>query len=128
MSEAVLEVQPQAVVIKADMLPAAAEYLKNNPETDCALLADITAVDYWDYIEVVYRLSSIEKNQNAVLKVRCERAHPETPSLTGIWKGADLMEREVFDLMGVQFRGHPNMKRLFLWEGFQGNPLRKDYI
>jgi len=50
------------------------------------------------------------------------------PSVVSLWRGADFQEREIYDLMGITFEGHPNMKRLFLWDGFQGHPLRKDYI
>lgn len=92
-------------------------------------LNNLTAVDYLDYIEVVYHLSSLERNHLLTLKVRCyDREHPEVPSLTALWQGADLQEREVYDLFGVVFTGHPNLKRLLTWEGFQGHPLRKDFV
>jgi NADH-quinone oxidoreductase subunit C len=127
--QAVVETAAAGAVIKSEFLLEAAAYLKNNPDTLFDLLVDITSVDYWDYFEVVYRLTSLKYNSSLILKVRCyERAKPMVPSLTGLWKGADLMEREVFDLMGITFSGHPGMKRIFLWEGFNGHPLRKDYL
>jgi NADH:ubiquinone oxidoreductase subunit C len=63
-----------------------------------------------------------------VIKTRCPRGDALVPSITPVYRGADLQEREVFDLMGIRFDGHPNLKRIFLWEGFQGYPLRKDYL
>jgi NADH-quinone oxidoreductase subunit C len=126
---AVVEHRSQAVIIKSEYLLQVADYLKNSPDMSFNLLVDITAVDFWDYFELVYRFTSLEHNHGMVLKVRCYgREKPEVPSLTGLWRGADLMEREIFDLMGVNFSGHPNMKRIFLWEGFKGHPLRKDYL
>jgi NADH-quinone oxidoreductase subunit C len=126
---AVVETADCWAVIKSESLPHIAAYLKDSPEMTCNLLVDITAVDYWDYFEVVYRFTSLEHNHSLTLKVRCfDREKPQVPSLTGLWKGADLMEREVYDLMGVSFSGHPDLKRIFLWEGFSGYPLRKDYL
>jgi len=127
--EAVVETSNQAVVIKGESLFKVAEYLKNDPKLAFNYLTDITATDYYDYFEVVYRLTSMEKNHTLVLKVRCyDREKPMVPSVTSLWKGADFMEREIFDLMGITFTGHPNMKRIVLWEGFAGHPLRKDYL
>jgi len=63
-----------------------------------------------------------------VLKVHVDRNSPTVPSLYKVWRGADLQERETYDLVGIVFEGHPNLKRIALWEGFQGHPLRKDYL
>jgi NADH-quinone oxidoreductase subunit C len=124
-----VEASGTAVLVRSDSLLEVAGYLKTNPQMAFDLLVDITSVDYWDYFELVYRFTSLEFNHSLVLKVRCHgREKPQVPSLTGLWHGADLMEREVFDLMGISFTGHPNMKRIFLWEGFTGYPLRKDYL
>ena len=78
-------------------------------------------------IEVVYNLYSYIDHQHLVLRVALPREAPEVDSATSIWKGADWLEREVLDLYGVSFRGHPNPKRLFMPEGWKGHPLRKDY-
>ena len=68
-------------------------------------------------------------NQSAILKTRIfGRKEPVIDSVVEIWKGADLQEREIWDLMGIRFEGHPNLKRVLLWEGFPGLPLRKDFI
>jgi NADH-quinone oxidoreductase subunit C len=126
--EAVIETGAQSVVIKSESLAAVAGFLKNGPELAFELLVDITSVDYYDYFEIVYRLTSLKRNTSLALKVRCyDRSNPEVSSLVPLWKGANYMEREIFDLMGIRFTGHPNMKRIFLWEGFKGHPLRKDY-
>jgi NADH-quinone oxidoreductase subunit C len=126
---AVLDSNNFGATLKTEYLIEAAAYLKNSPDESYEFLADITSADYLDYFEIIYRLTSIKNNRSLVLKITChDREKPAVPSLTGLWKGADLMEREVYDLMGISFTGHPNLKRIFLWEGFKGYPLRKDYL
>jgi NADH/F420H2 dehydrogenase subunit C len=127
--DAVIETGDQSVTLEAEYLIKVADYLKNTPELAFNYLADITSADYFDYFEVVYRLTSLEHNRSLTLKVRCYgRENPPVPSLTGLWMGANFMEREIYDLMGIIFPGHPNLKRIVLWEGFAGHPLRKDYL
>jgi NADH-quinone oxidoreductase subunit C len=117
-----------SALVKSESLPAVAEYLKTAEGLKYEYLNYITAVDYYDYFEVVYMLTSLEFNRSVTLKVRCYiRDNPSVPSLTGLYQGADWQEREVYDLMGITFEGHPNLKRIFLWEGFDGYPLRKDW-
>ena len=117
-----------AVLLKGEALFEVAEFLKNSPEFDFNYLNYITAVDYFDYFELVYQLTSLSHNYSVVLKTRCHnRNNPVVPSMVRLWRGADLQEREVYDLMGIRFEGHPNLKRIVLWDGFQGHPLRKDY-
>ena len=82
-----------------------------------------------EYFEIVYHLLSMRRNASVVLKTRCYgRDEPVVPSVVDIWRGAELQEREIWDLMGIRFEGHPNMKRVLLWEEFPGHPLRKDYL
>lgn len=127
--EAVVESGNQAIVVKPEKLIAVAEFLKNSPDFDFNYLNDMTAADYFDYFEVVYQLSSLNLNHKLTLKTRVnDRDKPTVPSLVCLWRGAELMEREIYDLMGIAFAGHPNMKRIVLWDGFQGHPLRKDYL
>ena len=127
--EAVSEASDQAVVVKSEALLEVAEYLKKSPGLDFNFLNSVTAVDYYDYFEVVYHLTSLEHNHGLVLKTRCyDRENPAVPSVIGLWRGADFQEREIYDLMGIRFEGHPNLKRIVLWEGFEGHPLRKDYL
>ena len=118
-----------AVVATSKSLYKVAEFLRDNPEFGFDYLTDLTAVDYLDYFEVVYRLTSLEHNHSLVLKARCyERDEPAMPSVVSLWRTADFQEREIYDLMGITFEGHPNLKRLLLWEGFVGHPLRRDYL
>jgi NADH-quinone oxidoreductase subunit C len=118
-----------AVLLKGEALFEVAEFLKNSPEFDFNYLNYITAVDYFDYFELVYQLTSLSHNHTVVLKTRCyDRNNPVVSSVVRLWRGADLQEREAYDLMGIRFNGHPNMKRIVLWDGFQGHPLRKDYL
>ena len=118
-----------SLVIKADSLLQVAEYLKNTDSLKFDYFNYVTAVDYYSYFEVVYQVTSMEHNHTVVFKTRCyDRENPILPSVIEVWQGADLQEREIYDLMGVRFEGHPNLKRIFLWEGFKGHPLRKDYL
>ena len=104
-------------------------FLRDDPEIDLQALNSISAVDYIEYFELVYHLRSLRRNTTFVLKTRChDREQPSVPSLTRVWPGADLQEREAWDLMGIGFTDHPNLKRILLWEGFPGHPLRKDFI
>jgi NADH-quinone oxidoreductase subunit C len=99
------------------------------------LLVDITAVDYSKFpgredgprFEVVYHLYSVEHNHRVRLKVVVEQDEPEVPTATALWPIANWMEREVWDMFGIRFAGHPDLRRLLLYEEFQGHPLRKDY-
>jgi len=118
-----------AVVVGSKSLYQVAEFLKNTSGLDFDYLNDLTAVDYLDYFEVVYHLTSLKHNHSLVLKTRCyEREKPIVSSVVSLWRAADFQEREVYDLMGITFEGHPNLKRLLLWEGFAGHPLRRDYL
>ncbi|MFC1943970.1 NADH-quinone oxidoreductase subunit C [Chloroflexota bacterium] len=126
---AVAAADEAAVTVKRESLYEVAGFLNRTPELDFDYLADVTAIDYLDYFEVIYQLTSIRHNHSFVLKTRCHgRDNPSVPSVTAIWRGADFQEREVYDLMGVGFEGHPNLKRILLWDGFEGHPLRKDYL
>ena len=117
------------VVVSSKSLYQVAEFLKNTLGLDFDYLNDLTAVDYLDYFEVVYHLTSLKHNHSLVLKTRCyEREKPIVSSVVSLWRAADFQEREVYDLMGITFEGHPNLKRLLLWEGFAGHPLRRDYL
>ena len=124
----IVESNQGCLVVKSDSLLAVAAFLKETPELNFEYLNYITAIDYYDHFEVVYQLLSLEHNHSLVLKTRCyQRDNPTLPSVVGLWRGADFQEREIYDLMGIRFEGHPNLKRIALWEGFQGHPLRKDY-
>jgi NADH-quinone oxidoreductase subunit C len=128
-ADTVTEVTDGAVIVKSEALFQVAEYLKTNPDLDLNYLTHITAVDYFDYFEIIYQLTSLNNNHSLVLKTRCyDRNKPAVPSVVGLWRGADFQEREIYDLMGISFEGHPNLKRIVMWDGFDGHPLRKDYL
>jgi len=127
--DSVVESSEGSLVVKADSLLPVLTFLKDNDTLSFDYLNYITAVDYFSYFEVVYQLTSLEHNHTVVLKTRCYgRENPAVPSVIGLWQAADFQEREIYDLMGISFEGHPNLKRIFLWEGFPGHPLRKDYL
>ena len=124
----IAEVNPDSLLVKSEFLFDIAAFLKDEPGLNFNYLVHITAIDYCDYFELVYHLVSLKHNHSLVIKTRCtDRKTPTIPSVVSLWRGAELQEREIFDLMGINFEGHPNMKRIFLWEGFQGHPLRKDF-
>ena len=125
----VLESQGSTILVESDQLFEVARFLKETPGLDFDYVTSITAVDYYHYFEVIYNLGSIQHNHSLVLKTRCHtRQNPTVPSVVALWQGADLQEREVYDLMGISFSGHPNLKRILTWDGFPGHPLRKDYL
>lgn len=127
--KAIVESSPQGLVVDKEFLLPLASYLKTTPGLDFDYLTAITAVDYPDYFEVIYQLTSLKHNHSLVVKTRCyERDNPSIPSVFSLWQGADFQEREIYDLFGISFEGHPSLRRIFLWEGFQGHPLRKDYL
>ena len=118
-----------ALVVDSESLYKVAEYLKDTPGFDFDYLVNLAAVDYMDYFEVVYHLVSMKNNHILVLKTRCyDREKPAVPSVVSLWRTANYQEREAYDLLGITFTDHPDLKRLFLWESFEGHPLRRDYL
>ncbi|MBL7165153.1 MAG: NADH-quinone oxidoreductase subunit C [Dehalococcoidales bacterium] len=127
--DAVIDATGTAILVDSDSLLDVGAFLKNTPGLDFDYLTTITAVDYYQYFEVVYLFVSIEHNHSLVIKTRCQgRDNLTLPSLVGLWRSADHQEREIYDLMGITFKGHPNMKRIVLWSDFQGHPQRKDFM
>lgn len=117
------------VVVDGKDISSACNYLKTTPGLEFNYLNAISAVDFIEYFEVVYHITSLIHNHSVVLKTRIyDRDEASLPSVVGIWQGADLQEREIWDLMGIKFIGHYNLKRVLLWEGFPGHPLRKDFL
>ena len=104
--------------------------LRDDPELEFEMLTDVTAVDYVGEVprfEVVYHLYSVAKNHRVRIKARVAEDAPEIESAVSLWPSADWMEREVWDLYGIRFRNHPDLRRILLYEQFDGHPLRKDY-
>ncbi len=137
---------PFVVVEPADLLEVC-RFLRDDPRLQFDLLNCVSGVDYLEpdakkaakagfepHLEVVYHLSSFRQRHRFVLKVLLPRwkdnqpgSLPEVPSVTGLWRTADWHEREVYDLSGVFFTGHPDLTRILLADDWQGHPLRKDY-
>lgn len=113
--------------VEADKLRNVCQQLRDQYGYD--YLTSLTAVDYFpeDRMEVVYHVSRTIGGPPLVLHAVMGREKPAIASVTSIWPGAEFQEREVWDLFGIRFRGHPDMRRIFLWEGFDGHPLRKDW-
>lgn len=106
-----------------------ARFLKEDEDLDFQFLNSVSAVDFIEYFALVYHLTSLRKQHTAIVKAKVYgRDELVVPSVYQVWRGADFQEREIWDLMGIRFAGHPNMKRIMLWEGFEGHPLRKDYL
>ncbi len=116
------------IVPKEDLLKIAA-FLKNDPEYAMDYLSSVTGTDYRQYLEVAYHLYSISKEHGPLaIKVRTDMEKSVVPSVTLLWRSAEFQEREAYDLLGIHFEGHPDLRRILMWEGFQYHPLRKDYV
>jgi NADH-quinone oxidoreductase subunit C len=125
---AVTEAQNGSVLVEAGRLTEVAGFIRQAPGLELDYLCSITGTDLPGYFELVYLFYSLVKCHSLTLRVRCpDKSRPAVPSLVPVWKGADLQEREIYDLLGIEFTGHPNLKRIFLWEGFEGYPLRRDF-
>jgi NADH-quinone oxidoreductase subunit C len=117
------------VTVEKDALLKLAAFLKNNPHTCFDYLFCECAVDYNDRFEIVYHLDSTKYHHQMVIKSSItERNNPEIDSVVEIWIGAEYHEREIFDLFGIKFSGHPDLRKIFLDNDWVGFPLRKDYI
>ena len=125
----IVESNDRFILVKNEAIHDIISYLKTDPELDFNFLDYVTAVDYLDYFEVVYLLTSLKHNHSILIKTRCfGRENPSVPSIVDLYSTANVQERETYDLMGIRFEGHPNLTRIFLWEGFEGYPQRKDYL
>jgi NADH-quinone oxidoreductase subunit C len=105
-------------------------FLRDTPGLEFDMLVDVTAVDYLGQsprFEVVYHLLSLPHNRRLRIKARVDEAQAELDTIVPVWPGANWMEREVWDMYGIRFRGHPDLRRILLYEEFEGHPLRKDY-
>ena len=115
--------------INPPFISRVAGFMHKDGDLDMEYLNSISAIDYIGHFELVYHLTSLTHNHSLVLKTTLPgRDDVEAPSVIEVWQAADLQEREVWDLMGVRFTGHPNLKRVLTWEGFPGHPLRKDHL
>lgn len=117
-----------SVTAATDQFHKLIKTLKESPETRFDFLACQSGVDFVDKLMVVYHLASTEYRHEVVIKTATtDREKPEIDSIVDLFKGAELHEDEIFDLFGISFKGHPNLRRIFMPEDWKGFPLRKDY-
>jgi NADH/F420H2 dehydrogenase subunit C len=130
-------VDGSSLLVQPSDLVRVCRVLKESPEATLDYVSNLTAVDYppdpadggAGRIDVIYHLYSMAKKHGPLtLKVTVSRSDPRVPSLVGVYRGAEFQEREVYDLYGVTFDGHPDLRRILMWEGFKGHPMRKDYV
>ena len=128
--EAKFDREELSIYIDRFSIREACVLLRDNADCPFNYLSDVTCVDWYPSdprFEVVYHLLSLSKKERVRLKVRLSDESPVVESVTSVWPSANYFEREVFDLFGVRFTGHPYLRRLLMPEDWQGHPLRKDY-
>ncbi|SEC32957.1 NADH-quinone oxidoreductase subunit C [Paenibacillus sp. GP183] len=115
------------VVIKNDLWGETALLFKIHDELQCNYLRNVSGVDQETHLEVVYHLLSLSSKKDYCVKVKADREQPSIPSVTAIWPTANWNEREVYDLFGIHFSDHPDLRRIMMPDDWVGHPLRKDY-
>ena len=128
--EAKFDREEMTIYMDRGAIREACALLRDDPACPFNFLSDITCVDWYPAeprFEVVYHLLSISKKERVRLKVRLDSSSPAVESVTSVWTGANFFEREVFDLFGIRFTGHPYLRRILMPEDWEGHPLRKDY-
>lgn len=120
---------PQAILAPARVIPGLFEWLRHDPDAAMDTLEFSTCVDNPpDRLTLVYYLYSYQKGHRLCIKVDLPRENPSVPTLCQLWQNADWNEREIYDLFGVVFVGHPDLRRIMMPEDWEGYPLRKDYL
>jgi NADH-quinone oxidoreductase subunit C len=122
--------EEMTIYVVREAIRQACALLRDDPNCPFNYLSDITCVDWHPSeprFEVIYQLLSIRNKERVRLKVKLSGEMPALDSVTSVWPGANYFEREVFDLFGVRFNGHPYLRRLLMPENWEGHPLRKDY-
>lgn len=118
------------VTLAAEVIVHACTMLRDDPELAFDMLIDLTAVDRYNAehrFEVVYHLYSLKHRRYLALKTTTDGDRAEVPSVTGVWPSANWHERETYDMFGIKFTGHPDLRRLYMPEEFEYHPLRKDF-
>jgi NADH-quinone oxidoreductase subunit C len=128
LADAIRSVEADGVTLEPTRSFEVMAFMRDDEQLDAKYLVQLCSVDAIDRIDVVYHLASLAQNHVFKVKVPADHERPEVASVTPLWVGANLQEREVYDLMGVVFTGHPELTRLFLWKEFPGHPLRKDFL
>ena len=117
-------------LVRREKIVEICAFLRDDPELLFDLAMDLTGVDYLGEVprfEVVYHLYSLERKHRVRIKVRLHEEDPTIDSVASVWPGMNWYEREAYDMYGIVFRNHPNLKRILMYDGFVGHPLRKDY-
>lgn len=132
--EAILETHAEhgdfTAIVQPDKLVEIITWLKNEPGLEFDMLMDLCGADYLPRrprFEVVYHLYSVKRSHRVRIKVRVDGETLEVDSLTSLYKGANWFEREVWDMFGISFLGHPDLRRILMYDQFSGHPLRRDY-
>ena len=115
-------------MVEADAVADVCRFLRDTEGYEFNFIKNLTAVDFEEHMHVVYHLYSMNLRHKIMLKVQVGREQPVVRSVESVWRSADWQEREVFDLFGIKFAGHPDLRRIMLPEDWQGYPLRKDYV
>jgi NADH-quinone oxidoreductase subunit C len=118
------------VIVRKDDIVRVGEFLRSDPDLSFDLIVDACGVDMYrpeERFEVVYNIYSLKNKRYIRLKVRVGEEDPTVPTVTGVWPGANWHERETWDMFGIKFAGHPDLRRLYMPEEFEHHPLRKDF-
>lgn len=115
------------LIVRGDRLRATAALMQSHPSLRMDYLRNVSGVDYETHLEVVYHLASLQSGQEIALKVKTDREAPSVPSVVPVWATANWNEREIYDLLGIDFPGHPDLRRIMMPDNWVGHPLRKDY-
>jgi NADH-quinone oxidoreductase subunit C len=116
------------LVIQAERIREVCRFLRDDPELRFDYLANLSGLDVGERLAIAYRVVSLDRKRALALRAYVSREEPVIDSLTSVWPAAGWFEREAFDLYGFQFRGHPDLRHLLLPQGWEGYPLRKDYV
>ncbi|MCX7625932.1 MAG: NADH-quinone oxidoreductase subunit C [Candidatus Sumerlaeaceae bacterium] len=127
-SEVVLEGHTPWIRIAPEHFRRVMQMLREHPQMSFDYLQLVTGVDWGDRFDVVYHIYSMSLGHKIALKVAIERNSPRIPTVCDLWPAADWHEREQYDLMGIVFEGHPDLRRILCPEDWEGHPLRKDYV
>lgn len=121
----------ETVTVNRDRSDEFFRALRDEPAFELNMLVDVTAVDWLDRkprFDVIYHLNSLTRGHRLRVKIAVDAADAWVHSLTSLWGSADWLERECFDMFGIAFKGHPDLRRILMYDSFEGYPLRKDYL
>lgn len=121
-------INPDCILLPPELVPEALQFLRDDPDTQMDYFDFSTCIDHPpERIDLIYSLHSLEKQHRVQLKVALDRYNPCIPTVSHVWKNAEWNEREIYDLFGVFFTGHKDLRRLMMPEDWEGHPLRRDY-